>query len=192
MRLSEAMIIQFNPGSSVIDRELKCIATVAAERHPRNYYAWDYMRWLISRVRDLSAAQISGALYAPLDTRALTAHFRDWCLKHPSDTSGWSFLLWLMTIQKPSVEATSTCTSTFTIVLDLTMSFRWRNESVWVFLRTLAASELVAQQHRSQFLTALDSVLQDNSILDDTRGRSVVQDAKEWYTANECKVLDMT
>ena len=74
------------------DREL-VIVMKAGERHPRNYYAWQYARQLFSYVR--SEYPTFGPWYGDLlhDGVGLV---RRWCLMHPRDISGWAFLVFLL------------------------------------------------------------------------------------------------
>ncbi|EWC43588.1 hypothetical protein DRE_01475 [Drechslerella stenobrocha 248] len=56
----------------------------AAEAHPRNYYAWTYARWL------------AGSRNVQFNQEDLVS----WCIKHPSDVSGWG---WLWTAERRSL-----------------------------------------------------------------------------------------
>ena len=113
---------------------LRRVALVAAERHPRNYYAWDHARWLF---RDPATAAVSAAVVGEVKT---------WCFRHPSDTSGWSFLAFLL-LQggnggSPEPGARQAARdAVIAETLELTAAFRWAHESVWVFLRTMAAHQ---------------------------------------------------
>jgi len=72
-------------------RELQ-IVMKAGERHPRNYYAWNYARQLICIVQSFvrSVGEYQELL---IDT---SGEVHRWCLMHPRDTSGWAFLgFWL-------------------------------------------------------------------------------------------------
>ena len=81
----------------------------AGERHARNYYAWDYARRLFGFL-----AEKEGTVWR-VDTRAnLKMSMSDigmrmgmvhkWCLAHPRDISGWSFLSFLMLIDKSRIK----------------------------------------------------------------------------------------
>lgn len=61
----------------------------AGERHPRNYYAWQY-------ARDLSAELKGGQEGMVLRRRMTVEKVYRWCLAHPRDISGWSFLAFLL------------------------------------------------------------------------------------------------
>lgn len=121
------------------------IITVAGERHPRNYYAWSHARWLMT-------------LNVTVHQEKLLLAIKDWCLRHHSDTSGWSFLSFLVSKHVPS-GATAT-SDVFGEVLRLTTNLRWTNESVWVFLQTLAASSVVGGSEYTEFQTACEDAIQ--------------------------------
>lgn len=55
----------------------------AGEQHPRNYYAWQYARRLTCLISNRTVNDDIGPTV------------KDWCCKHPSDISGWSYLLHL-------------------------------------------------------------------------------------------------
>jgi protein prenyltransferase alpha subunit repeat containing protein 1 len=85
------------------EREVSMIALVAAEMHPRNYYAWGYLRWWIAQypevLENFSHCTIT---QSNMDLTAfglprLANTIIEWCFKHPSDISGWTFLIWLIT-----------------------------------------------------------------------------------------------
>lgn len=102
-------------------QDFKTVILIAADRHPKNYYAWSHARWLIEKFE--------------IDEKPLIPLIQDWALRNPSDTSGFSFLYFLLSPPYAAVERREV----YKKVLDLTISFRWSYESVWVFLRTLAA-----------------------------------------------------
>ncbi len=73
----------------------------AGDRHPRNYYAWNYARELLTafsdgtiikeapeRMRGEDKTDITRKLLA----KSSIAKVQKWCLSHPRDISGWSFL----------------------------------------------------------------------------------------------------
>ncbi|KAL2257350.1 hypothetical protein VTK26DRAFT_292 [Humicola hyalothermophila] len=120
------------------------VVFIAGERHPRNYYAWCHARVLVE-------------LGKGVDSRELLAAVRSWCFQHHTDISGWSFLYFLLNTE--GCKGGEAACSTFTEVLNLVRSLRLANESVWVFLRTLAASSLLGDQQYSQFLGVQKAVL---------------------------------
>lgn len=109
-----------------IENDMSNIVMVAAERHPRNYYAWHHARMLLSRV-DVPAEDARERLEQAVYT---------WCTRHHDDISGWSFLRHLLLkegwydAKKRAVVVRKTHR--------LARSVRWTNESVWWSLRTAA------------------------------------------------------
>lgn len=93
------------------------VILVSAERHPRNYYAWSHARFVTEK--------------GWLDGPQALAHTRTWCWKHHDDISGWSCLAELL---KKNTECAE---DTIKQTLDFALSFHWRNESVWHFLKTV-------------------------------------------------------
>ncbi|AEO61921.1 hypothetical protein MYCTH_2121685 [Thermothelomyces thermophilus ATCC 42464] len=116
--------------------DLREVVFVAGERHPRNYYAWCHARFLMGLKGSIPFSETLAAV-------------RDWCFQHHTDISGWSFLLHLLEIRNNLTGETGH--SIFAEVLDLVISLRLVNESVWVFLRTLAASHLVDDEQYARF-----------------------------------------
>ncbi len=157
-----------------IEQDLKSVVMVAAERHPRNYYAWSHMRWLVQ-------------LYGPNtygDISKTISIVKDWCLRHPSDISGFSFLLFSLFNLGPAdfstLARTEICSSVCADVLRLTLSFKWTHESVWVFLRTLLASNFATETVRTIFLQAIEVI---SAARPD--GQHVLKAAVEWYQRNQ-------
>jgi protein prenyltransferase alpha subunit repeat containing protein 1 len=150
-----------------VGRDVMAVVFVAAERHPRNYYAWLHARWL---VRTFGNEEVAWSL---LDV------VKEWCLKHPGDTSGWSFLLFCLFSQGISnADRTGKNSEVCKEVLDLAVSFRWMNEAVWVFLRTLAASGEVDVEGRASFFRTIDASVAAQ--LEDSKAGSVLSATKEW------------
>jgi hypothetical protein len=143
---------------SVLTRELDVIFK-AAERHQHNYYAFQYARRIVhpdfegavdeealktrvdcpgSRVwreeyynSRLSHAQ---AAYLPLLERSAS-----WCKSHPSDTSGWSFLLFMM--QKLRLPESNG--KVIQATLKFAVGMQWKGQALWHFMRTIADSDCV-------------------------------------------------
>lgn len=103
------------------------IIMVSGERHPRNYYAWCHARYLIN-----TSITPSPNMKEVLPRLVLAT--QKWCFAHHDDISGWQFLLFLLD-KRPPTETSPI----FRETLNLAASFKWRNESVWYFLRHMAA-----------------------------------------------------
>ncbi|RCI12511.1 hypothetical protein L249_0355 [Ophiocordyceps polyrhachis-furcata BCC 54312] len=98
------------------------VILISAERHARNYYAWRHARHLIESVEPGSA-----------NWSCILAQTVKWCRCHHDDVSGWMFLALLLERWPAGAD------SVVADVLELTESLRWRNESVWYFLRNVVA-----------------------------------------------------
>lgn len=78
------------------------IVMKAAERHPRNYYAWSYARQLFHLLQHISGTDRSNRNSVLIAEQYQTIFLEtarkvhEWCLMHPRDISGWAFLVfWL-------------------------------------------------------------------------------------------------
>lgn len=154
-----------------VPESLEKVVMVAGQRHPRNYYAWCHARWLVNNMPADQKAKDTPAL-----TQLLEATKR-WCFRNHTDVSGWSFLYFLLT--KHDVAAAS---SVFEETAKLAVSLQWTNESTWVFLRTLAASEMTGNKETTIFQDSRVALLQKTG---DHEGasRALVM-AQTWFQAN--------
>lgn len=126
-------------GMHLVQSELVTILK-AAERHPSNYYAWQYARRLFtSRYMDV-ALQYD---FQRLSWAVLSDDMASWCLKHPSDTSGWSFLLWMLLDGRSDEHTGSRVVSR---VLEFVEQVDWKSEALWHFLRTAVLMPNMAHQ----------------------------------------------
>jgi hypothetical protein len=115
-------------GRDLIESELMTILN-AAEKHPNNYYAWQYARRIFNPT--FMAFPLRHDYWNGLSNSLL-----DWCLSHPSDTSGWSFVLFLMTHQESDPQTNFHLTFR---IFGFAENVGWRKEALWVFLRTVAS-----------------------------------------------------
>ncbi|RDW60736.1 hypothetical protein BP6252_12119 [Coleophoma cylindrospora] len=146
-----------------VQRDLTAVILIAAERHPRNYYAWSHFRWLINSID----------AHVPTPTPELTSAVRDWCLRHPGDISGWSALLFCLSLEKDLPVGVNTRSSICDEVLGLASSFNWTHESVWVFLRTMVASGEVTEEQQIAFLQAIKTGIEAQA--PGSRSRGILQ-----------------
>lgn len=114
--------------SRTLEEEFNSVVSLAAERHPMNYSAWTYLRWLTS-----------GTRLDPPGASKFTNQVRRWCENHHNDVSGWTFLLWFLTGRKVDPRLAR---QTVTQVSDLAKDLKWRGDAVWNFLLGFADSEL--------------------------------------------------
>lgn len=180
------------------EREVSMVTLIAAEIHPRNYYAWAYLRWWIVRNPELletfghCPVTQSSTDTTPYGLPRLTNTILEWCMKHPSDTSGWSFLAWLITRPDTCADGPLHLHGPFAAisrtVLDRIRSLRLRNESIWVFLRTLMSSKDMPQDIRQEFL--LDARAIAESDLERLTSRSNARAALQWLELHRHKEVE--
>ncbi len=146
----------------------------AGERHPRNYYAWCHARWLIDFASRPGNQQPGHDVEAERG-RILTAT-KDWCYRHHTDISGWTFLYFLLFgTGSASFDVRS---STVEETMKLAASLRWDNESVWAFLRTAISSRSLGQTEYAAFIV-YNRTLRDALSIDSTSWE-VLRRAEEW------------
>ncbi|EQK99461.1 hypothetical protein G6O67_004773 [Ophiocordyceps sinensis] len=148
-----------------VAEDMKTVVFVSGERHPRNYYAWCHARYLIR----LLEADCKTRPDAAVST--ILGDAKRWCFDHHSDISGWMFLLFLL----------ERCPAGAGLVLTETMklaeSLRWRNESVWYFLRNMPAAR-VAGLHEELFYCTWQSVRKETQ--EGSQERKVLDGASSW------------
>ncbi|ESA43684.1 hypothetical protein GE21DRAFT_3507 [Neurospora crassa] len=149
------------------------IVFVAGERHPRNYYAWCHAR-ILTHLAEQQADNYDDCLKGLLDA------VKKWCFRNHTDISGWSFLFHLLDRCCGDARIIEV-SSTFSEVLDMSRSLRLTNESVWVFLRTLAASGIVDGNAQAQFITLGQELLQKASAEQHSPDEQVLRSALDWY-----------
>lgn len=149
-----------------VAEDMRTVVFVSAERHPRNYYAWCHARYLIQQLEsdDKSRADAAVATII-LDTKR-------WCFGHHDDVSGWMFLLFLLERCPDGVS------SVLAETVRLVESFRWRNESVWYFLRNLISTARVAGPQAEQLYSAWQAVRKDTQ--ENSQERRVLDQLSGW------------
>ncbi|KAG9244050.1 hypothetical protein BJ878DRAFT_87440 [Calycina marina] len=163
-------------------QDLTEVIMVSAERHPRNYYAWQHARWIVYNILGKDGTSIS-----QLDDK-LIAMVLSWCTKHPSDTSGFSFLLFCsFELPESIVPRSETCSKVHQEIFHLATSFKWANESVWVFLRTLVASGQLSAEQEIAFHHTIDAM---TATTEDLRVKATLMKAGSWSKINCHQHLD--
>lgn len=120
-----------DPGKvqSLLHSELS-VVLCAGEQHPRNYYAFSYMRQLYSllclrgEIKDEDDGGISAAL---LDKTV------SWCQANPRDISGWMFALYLLE-NVPEPDCRSVQVRIVNTVVRFALDIGWVGESLWTFV----------------------------------------------------------
>jgi hypothetical protein len=114
----------------------------AGELHPKNYYAFSYMRQLHScvsklseRAVDTAVIQDSALLYELAVT--LVKPTLKWCLSNPKDVSGWMFLVYLLSHE--DLSGKQDMRQLRKVAIEHTLHFAveiaaWDGESLWTFV----------------------------------------------------------
>ncbi|KAL8861212.1 MAG: hypothetical protein Q9178_002428 [Gyalolechia marmorata] len=145
----------------LVTRELK-IVMVAAERHARNYYAWEYARQVLrmcvgtidtTNARSLQVGEPGEEVGVDVVNRRLdrkgweecTRMIHQWCLMHPRDISGWAFLVFMMD-QRPRfgglsegdnpIAVDQITRDIFEKTSEFVNKFNWKGESIEWFLKS--------------------------------------------------------
>ncbi|KAL8733361.1 MAG: hypothetical protein Q9166_002185 [cf. Caloplaca sp. 2 TL-2023] len=151
-------VVVENGGSlaALLMKEME-IVMVAGERHARNYYAWEYARQMTrtcmgSLTREME--EFRKLEDEPLDRRVweqCTRMIHQWCLMHPRDISGWSFLVFLMDrrslfggleLGEASNAMKNTIRDIFQKTFDFVEKYNWKGESIEWFLKSAGHFQL--------------------------------------------------
>lgn len=136
----------------------------SGERHPKNYYCWQYARRLV-----LALARVAAESSAPFPFDWVVSAFSDkvctWCFRHPSDISGWSFLLFLIARLDPIPERDEIVEK----VLRYASKAKSENESLWFFVRNALAQPMLLDDRE-----ALLKILQESADKSDATERESV------------------
>ncbi|KAJ5438492.1 Protein prenyltransferase [Penicillium daleae] len=145
-----------------LERAELAVVLRAAELHPKNYYAFTYMRQLHALLAMIPVETKDPSSLAVLFANKLVDPVLDWCLANPRDISGWSFGIYLLSHvpeRQLQVDAVGR-------VLRFARDVGWEGESLWTFV----------DQAVRQF--DLESVVED-TILYDKEGHEPVPTVAE-------------
>ncbi|KAI0018284.1 hypothetical protein F4780DRAFT_534582 [Xylariomycetidae sp. FL0641] len=148
-----------------VEQDIERVVLVAAERHMKNYPAWAHARFLLGHFGTIQTGSISTAI-------------KEFCLRHHSDVSAWSFLGHIISTA-PDVESRQQlCNALLADILKVTDSLRLTNESVWTFLRTVVATEYVSEQSVETFKATNRKL--STAVSKDTAQWKVLDAAHRW------------
>ncbi|KAK0732595.1 hypothetical protein B0T21DRAFT_290917 [Apiosordaria backusii] len=148
--------------------DIKSAVCVAGERHPRNYYAWCHARFLVN----------NDTINNNIDRGKLLEVVETWCALNHTDISGWSFLSFLLDFNKDVPEAQAQNSGVIANVLGRVDALRLSNESVWVFLRTLAGAGAMTDEAYAWFREIQKGLLETETT--PAEGKAVLRKAVEW------------
>ena len=126
------------------------VVTKAGERHPSNYYAWQYARQLFSFIQSERSEHVERRQWDGAISRDGLALVHGWCLMHPRDISAWAFLVFLLeqlrtgrrneaAKRRGAEDEIRICASE---TKDFAEKYEWKGESVDWFLKALGTMEI--------------------------------------------------
>ncbi|RAH84082.1 hypothetical protein BO86DRAFT_387193 [Aspergillus japonicus CBS 114.51] len=99
----------------------------AGELHPRNYYAFTYLREVIGAALGTGdGGQDASTLLA----ESMIQKALQWCIAHPADISGWAFTEFLVA-KIPQYQIRS---GVVRQVIQFALDIGWEGESLWIFV----------------------------------------------------------
>ncbi|KAJ5665657.1 Protein prenyltransferase [Penicillium maclennaniae] len=102
----------------------------AGELHPKNYYAFNYMRQLHLLLAHIPTDVKDRASWTVELARILINPTLDWCLAHPRDISGWAFEKYLLEqVPQQQIRAENARRA-----LRFARDVGWEGESLWTFV----------------------------------------------------------
>lgn len=136
----------------------------AGELHPKNFYAFTYMRKLHSYIADVNKNQ--GAADADSDqmnraAASLVDPTLSWCLSHPRDISGWMFAVYLLD-QSAGSDLRSAAVRR---VLRFALSIGWEGESLWTFIDQATRQFGLESVISETFCDEPDKIMSDDTVL---------------------------
>lgn len=133
-----------------LEREELDIVLRAGELHPKNYYAFTYMRNVHSSIVRAIQDQSSDD-NVDCGVNHLVDSVVKWCLSSPRDISGWMFAIYLLD-QREDFELRA---DTVNRVLRFALDVGWEGESLWTFIdqttRKFGLEDVLDETFRLEF-----------------------------------------
>ncbi|KAF2742502.1 hypothetical protein M011DRAFT_376676, partial [Sporormia fimetaria CBS 119925] len=124
-----------------VEEELRAVCK-SGERHPKNYYAWQYGRNLIKTLYSSTFGEKSSSEGVQQLLYKCAVEVKTWCCKNASDISGWGFLLFLLRLLEFDSESQERKMEIVEGVVEFATKLEWEGGSLWVFLRTALADPI--------------------------------------------------
>lgn len=118
---------------SILHSELSIVLR-AGELHPRNYYAFNYMRQLYHTILLDPGITTNENKDKVVSSTSLLDNTVSWCLAHPRDISGWMFALYLLEEALPDRDRRDVQTRVINLVVRFALDIGWVGESLWTFV----------------------------------------------------------
>ncbi|KAI0552746.1 hypothetical protein F4679DRAFT_49596 [Xylaria curta] len=157
------------------------LLTARLHRHTKSPTLWSHRRWLVTTSWTLGTPWDIGhdiQNVIMVAAASVACDVKEFCLKNHSDISGWAFLSDCITRIQDEESRRLTCSSVLDDALSMAESFRWTNESVWVFLRTVVARECVGDQDFKRFIATNDKL--SITMSHNTPEWMIMERAREW------------
>ncbi|KAJ5179698.1 hypothetical protein N7492_002908 [Penicillium capsulatum] len=113
-----------------LERDELGLVLRAAELHPKNYYAFSYLRYLHSCLAGRHPEAQDSPTWTVQLAQALVDPVLDWCLANPRDISGWIFEQYLLT----HIPERQTRAHAIERVVRFARDVGWEGESLWTFV----------------------------------------------------------
>ena len=144
------------------------IALRAGELHPKNYYAFSYMRQLHGILSKMEGG------YDQLARAALPTTL-DWCLAHPRDISGWMLTLYFL----EAIHDEEIRVETVKRVVRFALDVGWDGEGLWTFV-DLAARMFGLVETVLDMLRTCSGTTQVDSVVTKLPGDDMMVPEKPW------------
>ena len=118
---------------SILRSELSIVLR-AGELHPRNYYAFNYMRQLHHTLLLDNSGTRNESESKDVSSASLLDNTVSWCLAHTRDISGWMFALYLLQEALPDRDRRDVQTHVINMVVRFALDIGWAGESLWTFV----------------------------------------------------------
>lgn len=130
--LSQLFLVQSSNTEALLKLERTELDIVlrAGELHPKNYYAFNYMRQLHRLLANISTDIKDRASWTVELARILINPTIDWCLANPRDISGWAFGKYLLE-QVPDQQIRGEAVGR---ALRFARDVGWEGECLWTFV----------------------------------------------------------
>ena len=151
------------------------VILAAAERHPKNYHAWTYARWIWLHLWNEPESQSR--------LPQLNERIRSWCVSNISDISGWMFYLWFLGSDRPwrtRLEQYQKPMDAVWKVLYMGREVVPGHEALWTFIRgsAIGMEGVLTEDDRERVMTNMAFTLRG---LQDGEGGLPVAEEKNLY-----------
>ncbi|KAJ5229719.1 hypothetical protein N7489_010427 [Penicillium chrysogenum] len=157
----------------------------AGELHPKNYYAFSYMRQLDVLLAATVEKTTGQPKWETHSAQSVVERVVDWCLVNPRDISGWSFSLYLLSNAPDQHRANA-----LGKVVRFALNVGWEGESLWTFVDQASRLFVLESMIEDIMLSHCDHEARSR----DSQKDQDSQREKSWQTwlarARVCWVID--